>query len=366
MVSHTSYVLRTIVSSKFSRTTLAKGHVVPTIRDVAERAGVSPITVSRVVNNSGYVSTATRKRVEETIDKVSYVPNVLARSLRSKQTHTIALILSDVTNPFWTTVSRGVEDVAAQNGFSVILCNTDEDPDKEARYINVLLRRRVDGLLISPAKKDSKHLHFLSGQKVPCVVIDRKVEGLKADMVRGDSVDGAYQLTKHLIGLGHRRIALISGPSYVSTAEDRVQGYLKALQEYALPVEEQLIRRGEYKQESGYRLVKELLTTEPWPTAIFAANNFIAVGALQALREADLRVPEDIALVCFDDIPQASLIYPFLTVAAQPAYEMGTTAAQMLLERLANTGKRRRKREVIMKTTLIIRKSCGGGSSEKD
>lgn len=333
----------------------------PTIHDVAERAGVSPITVSRVVNNSGYVSTATRKRVEKAIDELSYVPNILARSLRSKETHTIALILSDVTNPFWTTVSRGVEDVAAQNGFSVILCNSDEDSDKEARYINMLLRRQVDGIIISPARKDGKHLRFLSRQKVSCVVIDRKVEGLKADTVRGDSVDGAYQLTKHLIGLGHRRIALIGGPSYVSTAEDRVQGYLKALREYGLPVEEGLIRRGAYKQDSGYELAKELLAREPWPTAIFATNNFIAVGALQALREAGLRVPEDMALVCFDDIPQASLIYPFLTVAAQPAYEMGTMAAQMLLERLASAGNRRRKREVIMKTTLIIRKSCGSG-----
>ncbi|MCL5986164.1 MAG: LacI family transcriptional regulator [Actinobacteria bacterium] len=338
----------------------------PTIQNVAKLAGVSPITVSRVINNSGYVRRDTRKRVEEAIAELRYVPNALARSLRSKQTNIVALILTDVTNPFWTTVARGVEDVADKKSFSVILCNTDEDVIKEANYINVLLRRQVDGIIIAPARKDGKHLRLLKYQNVPCVIIDRKVQGFESDSVRGDSLDGAYQLIKHLISLGHSRIALIGGPSYVSTAEDRLQGYLKALQEHGLPLEERLILRGEHKQESGYRLTKELLAREPWPTAIFAVNNFIAVGVLQALREAGLSVPDDMALVCFDDIPQASLIYPFLTVVAQPAYEMGTMAAQMLLERLASNSKRKRIRQIIMKPTLIIRESCGSERSKKD
>jgi LacI family transcriptional regulator len=329
-----------------------------TIRDVAKLAGVAPITVSRVINDSEEVNPATRQRVKKAVEELNYVPNILAKSLRSKRSHTIALVVSDVTNPFYTTIARGVEDTAAQSGFHVILCNTDENPDKEANYINILLQRRVDGIIISPTTDNRKQLASLKRQQVPCVLIDRQVPGCKSDVVRCDSREGARRLIWHLLHLDHRRIAMISGPRGISTADDRVEGYCQALRERGLPVEERLIKRGGYKQTSGYQLTQELLKDQPRPTAIFAANNFIAVGALQALREAGLNVPEDMALVCFDDIPQASLIYPFLTVVAQPAYEMGKVAAELLLERLA--GKRNRKvREVMLETELIVRKSCG-------
>jgi LacI family transcriptional regulator len=334
-----------------------------TIRDVAKLAGVSPITVSRVINNSQGVNRLTRERVQRAVEGLHYVPNTLAKSLRSKKTHTMALVVSDITNPFWTTIARGVEDTAAKNGFHVILCNTDENPEKEANYINILLQRRVDGIIIAPTTNDKRRLSALTRQKVPCVLIDRQVNGFKADVVRSNNLEGARQLTRHLLTLGHRRIAMLSGPTWVSTAEERVRGYCQALQEQGVPDEEHLITRSDYKQEGGYLSVKELLTTVPRPTAIIAANNFMAIGALQALRDAGLRVPEDIALVCFDDIPQASLIYPFLTVSNQCAYEMGTTSAQLLMERLKDK-KNRRRREIELETTLIIRKSCGQELSE--
>jgi LacI family transcriptional regulator len=332
----------------------------PNIRDVAKLAGVAPITVSRVVNGADSVTEDTRQRVQQAIDQLHYVPNSLARSLRSRQSHTIALIVSDITNPFWTTVARGVEDTAAENDYRTILCNTDENPAKETNYLNLLVGRRVDGIIVAPATREKKRLSLLKQVQVSCVLIDRRVEGFKADLVYGDSRTGARLLLDHLIELGHRRITLINGPSTISTAQDRADGYRESLEQHGLNVDESLIFQGEFKQESGYRLVKQALVCNPRPTAIFAANNFIALGVLQALQEANLRVPEDIALVCIDDIPYLSAIDPFLTVAAQPAYEMGESAAQLLVERLT-TNRTGKTREVVLAPQLIIRRSCGQG-----
>ncbi len=328
------------------------------IKDVAKLAGVAPITVSRVINNSGSVNPATRARVQQAIDELHYVPNTLAQSLRSKQTHTIALLLSDITNPFWTTIARGVEDAAAEKGFHTILCNTDEDPEKEATYLNLLLQRRVDGIVIAPTTNDKTRLTALKRQQLPSVLIDRRVAGFKSDIVCGDNRAAAERLTEYLIKLGHQRIALINGPDAISSAVERAEGYRAALHRHRLPIENDLIVQGEFKQESGYALVKRLADRQPRPTAIFAANNLIAVGALQALRELGWRVPADVALACFDDIPYASAIEPFLTVVAQPAYEMGRTAARLLMERLAAT-RNLRPREVVLAPELIVRQSCG-------
>jgi LacI family transcriptional regulator len=328
------------------------------IRDVAKLAGVAPITVSRVVNSADGVTAETRQRVQQAIDHLHYVPNSLARSLRSRQSHTIALLVSDIANPFWTTAARGVEDTAAENDYRTILCNTDENPDKEANYLSLLVERRVDGVIVAPATREKKRLALLKQQQVPCVLIDRRVDGFKADRVYGDSRTGARLLVDHLIGLGHRRIALINGPSTISSAQDRAAGYRESLEQHDIAVEDDLLFQGDFKQESGYRLTRQALAGDPPPTAIFAANNFIALGVLQALYESGRRVPEDVALVCIDDVPFLSAIDPFLTVAAQPAYEMGEWAARLLIERLT-TQRTARTREVVLAPQLIIRRSCG-------
>ncbi|HTP10522.1 MAG TPA: LacI family DNA-binding transcriptional regulator [Anaerolineae bacterium] len=330
------------------------------IRDVAKLAGVAPITVSRVVNGADNVADDTRQRVQQAIDHLHYVPNTLARSLRSHQSHTIALIVSDITNPFWTTVARGVEDTAAENDYRTILCNTDENPAKETNYLNLLVERRVDGVIIAPTTRDKRQLAMLKQLQVPCVLIDRRVDGFRADRVYGDSRTGARLLIDHLVDLGHQRIALINGPSTISTAQDRADGYRESLLAHSIVVEEDLILQGDFKQESGHRLTQQALACNPRPTAIFAANNFIALGVLQALQEAGLRVPEDMALVCIDDVPYSSAIDPFLTVAAQPAYEMGASAARLLVERLT-TYRSGKVREVVLPPQLIIRRSCGQG-----
>lgn len=327
----------------------------PTLNDVAKLAGVSTMTVSRVINNSGYIHKNTRERVEQAIAELGYVPNALARSLRFKQTKTLALIISDITNPFFTTLARGVEDAASAQGFSVMFCNTDESRDKEADYLNVVVQKQVDGILLVPAFSSAESVEFLQERGIPFVVLDRRMPGVRVDTVRCDSELGAYRLTRHLLDLSHRRVAAISGPNDVMTAVDRIAGYRRALAEYGLADSEQVCY-GELTPESGYALAQEMLTSDAPPTAFFAANNFIAIGALRALRDAGLRVPDDISLVSFDDLPDNIVVEPFLTVIRQPAYDIGRCATTLLLDRL--TGKADGDpQEIVLPTELIIRQS---------
>ena len=330
----------------------------PTIRDVAKRAGVAPTTVSRVINNSGYVRTETRERVEAAIAELGYVPNTLARSLRFKKTNTLALVLPDITNPFWTTVARGVEDAASDRGFNVILCNTDESETEQTKYLTVLLQKQIDGIVLAPACSTAEPVELIQKQGVPVVVLDRHVPCAQVDIVRCDSVTGAYRLIRHLLSLGHRRIGILSGPQGVSTAEDRVVGYQQALKEIGQDVDQGLVYYGEFTQASGYEMTQQTLTVTPRPTALFAANNFIAVGSLRALQDAGLRVPDDMTLVSFDDLPPAFVIDPFLTVTAQPAYEMGHRATELLLARLSGLAPTEYQK-IILATETIVRKSSG-------
>jgi LacI family transcriptional regulator len=340
---------------RFFRSVKTEVSSVPTIRDVAQRAGVAPITASRAINNSGYVSTELRLRVEAAIEELGYVPNRVARSLRSKQTHTLALVLTDITNPFWTTVARGVEDAASDDGFSVILCNTDESEAKEHHYVRVLLQKQVDGFLLVPAQSASRSVTLIQKQEVPLVVLDRTVPA-PVDVVRSDSEGGAYQLTRHLLDLGHRHIAMLTGPPEVSTAQDRVAGYHRALTEAEISDSDRIVVYGAFTQHGGYGMAQGLLAVKPRPTAFFAANNFIAIGAFRALREAGLRVPEDVSLVAFDDIPPAFTMEPFLTVAAQRAYQMGQIAMGLLLRRLTG-GESPDRQEILLPTNLVVRRS---------
>lgn len=304
----------------------------PTIRDVAKLAGVAPITASRVISNSGYASDEVRQRVNQAVDQLGYVPNFLARSLRSKRTRTLALVLTDITNPFWTTVARGVEDAASEEGYHVIFCNTDESASKQESYLEAMIQKQVDGILLVPARSKESPIKFLHQQNVQVVLLDRRLPDMEADVVRCDSNGGAYQLVQLLLKLGHRRITILSGPSGVSSADDRVAGYQHALQEAGLETEDQLIIYGEFSLKSGYQMTHDLLAMTPRPTALFASNNFIAIGALKALHDAGVTVPEEMSVVGFDDLPAAIVVEPFLTVAFQPAYEMGRRATKRLLE----------------------------------
>jgi LacI family transcriptional regulator len=331
----------------------------PTIQDVARRAGVAPITVSRVINHSGYFSKETRQKVEAAIAELGYVPNTLARSLRSKKTHTLALILTDITNPFFTMISRGVEDAASDAGFMVIYCNTDESESEEEKYLQLLLQKQVDGILLVPARSTSRAIASIQEQGTAVVVLDRHLTGVEADIVRGDSQGGACLLVKHLIDLGHRQIAVLTGPESVSTAEDRLTGYKRALEAAGIPIDDQLIYYGAYTRQGGYEMAQRVLSNAHRPTALFAANNFIALGALRALREAGVRVPEEMALVCFDDLPSTWILDPFLTVAAQPAYEMGKKATELILARIKGQAPAPCQ-EIVLPVEIIVRRTSGG------
>jgi LacI family transcriptional regulator len=308
-----------------------------------------------VINKSGYASEEVRERVEAAIAELGYVPNTLARSLRSKRTDTLALVLTDITNPFFTQVARGVEDAASDAGFTVIYCNTDESEDEEAKYLGVLVQKQVDGFLLVPACSTSRSVGFVNEQRAPVVVLDRRLAGAKADMVRCDSVDGAYRLVRLLQESGHRRIAILTGPEEVSTAEDRVAGYVKAMQEAGV-VDQSLVYHGRFTQKSGYEMAAQAIAADPPPTALLAANNFIAIGALKALRQAGLRVPQELSIAAFDDLPEEMVVEPFLSVASQPAYEMGRRATELLLGRLSGevSGDRQ---EIVLPIEIIVRDS---------
>ncbi|MCX6067433.1 MAG: LacI family DNA-binding transcriptional regulator [Chloroflexi bacterium] len=334
-----------------------------TIHDVARRAGVASITASRVINNSGYASKAVRERVLEAASAMGYVPNRLASSLRSRRTNVLALVLTDITNPFFTVAARGVEDVANRAGYTVIFCNTDEDKTKEKKYVEILMQNRVDGVVLVPSDSESGSVETLQQNGVPVVVIDRHIPSLSVDQVRCDSIGGAYDLTRLLTSLGHRRIALLNGPQNVSTAADRLTGFRQALQEAgAADPALQVALSGSFTRASGFAMANQAIQLSPRPTAILAGNNFIGLGTLQALEEAGLRVPEDMAVVTFDDLPESLVVTPFLTAAAQPVYEMAARATEILLRRLANSAETAFE-EVVFPTRLILRKSSGAGLS---
>ncbi|MBK8027129.1 MAG: LacI family DNA-binding transcriptional regulator [Chloroflexi bacterium] len=329
-----------------------------TIEDVAKRAGVSAMTVSRVLNNSGYIGEKTREKVELAIAELGYVPNALARSLRFKTTHTVALVLTDITNSYFTTVARGVEDMANARDFTVMFANTDESPDKEMKYLSVLAQKQVDGVLLVPAFSSPDPITFLRARGIPVVVLDRRIPGVSVDTVRTDSVRGAYQLTRHLLDQGHRRIALLTGPAEISTSTDRVAGYKQALFEAGLGEEDAIVRGGSYTMDSGYEQAEWALAQKPMPTALFAGNNFIAIGVLRALRDRGVRVPERMSVVSFDDLPHQSAVEPFLTVVSQPAYEIGAQATARLFDLLG--GKAGDEPiDLVLPAEMIVRRSSG-------
>ena len=327
----------------------------PTLVEVARRAGVAPMTVSRVVNDSGPVSDDVRARVEKAIAETGYVPNAVARSLRSSRTHTLAIVVPDLTNPFFTTIASGAQSAAADAGLMLIVANTDERPDEEERALGMLLQRRVDGILLVAAGDGAEAIRRAAAQGTPVVAVDRRVRGPRPDSVRADSRGGAAALGRLLVSLGHRRMVVLAGPPSVSTSADRVAGFRRALADAGIDAARVL--HGAYTIESGRAMAAEAMRATPRPTAVFAANNFIAIGVLHALEAEGIRVPEDVAVVGFDDLPPSMVTFPFLTVATQPAGEMGRQAVALLLDRFADPG--RAPREIVLPTELIVRRSSG-------
>jgi len=307
-----------------------------TIRDVAERAGVSVATVSHVLNGTRRVAPATAARVRRAMEELGYQPNGVAQSLRKRTTYAIGVLVSDITNPFFATLVRGVEDAAIEAGYSVIVCNSDEDPKKEDMYIRALWRRRIDGMIIAPTRDGtSPAIQELAKKKIPFVFVDRKAKGVEVPAVLSDNVGGAYQATKYLIEHGHRRIGIILGIPGSTTTEERLAGYRRALEEAGIPFSEKLVVWGGYRVNNGRVATEQLLSLPNPPTAIFSTNNLMTVGVLQELVCRRKQIPKEIAVIGFDDLEWFNLICPPLTVIAQRPYEIGRQSFRLLLEQFA-------------------------------
>jgi len=330
---------------------------VVTLKDVANLAGVSTATVSRVLNNFPHVADETRSKVLWAMEQLGYRPSRVARRLRVEATQILGLIIPNIANPFFPSVTRGIEDIAYANEHTLLLCNSDDDLAKESLYVDVLQAERVAGIIICPADENTTSCEPLLRNGVPVVAMDRRLCRFDVDTVLVDNVKGACQATSHLIRLGHGRIGLIGGPSSITTGRERQEGYEKALREHGIELDQSLIKIGNFKQDSGYQKTCELLEMDDPPTAIFAANNLMTLGALNAIHEKGLNIPPDVAIVGFDDMPWAPSLDPPLTTVAQPTYELGRRAADLLLKRIAD--KDREPVEMILEPILIVRKSCG-------
>lgn len=329
-----------------------------TIRDVAERARVSVATVSAILNDNKYVSPELADRVRESIATLQYRPNGLARSLKQQRAHILGLILSDITNPFFTTLVRAVEDTARGAGYTLLLGNTDEDAAKEEAYVELLRSRQVDGLILVASAGQHAYLPDLLAAGLPVVCVDRSLASLGADSVLTDNVAGAYQAVAHLVALGHRRIGIVTGLPGVTSTYQRLDGYRQALAEHGIAWDADFVREGDSRMEGGARRAAELLALPERPTALFVTNNLMTIGAMRAIADAGLRCPEDVALIGFDDFEWASVFRPRLTTVRQPVYEIGKAAARLLIQRIE------RKRtgaatEILLPPTLIVRESCG-------
>jgi LacI family fructose operon transcriptional repressor len=322
------------------------------IKDVAEAAGVSTATVSRVLSNGLHVRPEVRERVMTAVERLGYRPNLVARSLRSQQSNTIGLIVSDISNPFFTALSRAVEDAAYEQGFSVLLCNTDENPEKEAIYLNLMRDTSVAGAIMSPTRQTIASFAD-ANFPFPIVVVDRSISNGDVDAALLDNVDAAYRLTTHLIEQGYRRIAALC--SEMSTGLERQLGYEKALRAHGLAPKSEYMKYLPPKADAGYSAALKMIDLPEPPDALFTVNSLLAAGALQAIRERDLTIPDDLALVTFDETTWASLVQPAITLIDQPTYEIGKTAAELLLQRIADPG--RPTRQVILKGQLIVRGS---------
>lgn len=329
-----------------------------TIKEVAKLAKVSVGTVSNVLSDSPRVGAAVRERVNAAIASLDYHPNHIARSLKTRQTKLLGMVMSDITNPFFPQLTRGAEDAALKHGYLLVASNTDDQFDREKLVLSVLRNRRVDGILlvVAPSPEGSEHIERTVSSGIPIVFLDRVPPGVRASSVAVDAVYGAEICVRHLASLGHRKIGVITGNLRLRTAADRLEGYKNALREAKIELDSSLVLEGDFRLESGYLLTKQLLLGRTRPTALFVANCMMALGALRALKELALRCPEDLALAVFDELPGNGSFYPEVTAVIQPAYQVGYLGAELLIQQIEGTSQDKYT-EIKLKPELRIRES---------
>jgi len=327
-----------------------------TIYDVAKEAKVSISTVSRVINNSPLVKEETRQRVKKVMQKLNYRPNVMARGLMLKKSHTIALILPNSHAPFFSEIIGGVEQVASNYGYNIIIGSDYREKKKQLSFVTFFAEGRIDGLIIMLPRFVGKDIQTLLNQPLPLVSLGSQVPGLDTSCVLIDNFGGAYEAVQFLINKGHKRIAFISGIFHTKDNTERLQGYKAALKDHGINLRPHYIARGDFLEESGRKTMAELLKVNPRPTAVFAANDNMAIGAMDIIKKSGLKIPDDIAIVGFDDIPLAAYTQPPLTTVRQPMLEMGKVAAEKLFKNINNIPDNQK--IITLKTDLIIRKSA--------
>ncbi len=327
------------------------------IGEFAKHCGVSKTTVSMAFNDNPRIPQKTKKKVLEAAKKFGYQPSMIARSLRSKKTKAIGLMLPSITNPFFPQIVKGVEDAALKDGYSVVFCNFDEEIEKESLYFQMFENRWVDGIIFSGVtgdKQETNYIEEIQKKGIPIVFIDRGLEGHFNDVVMIDNDEATYKGTKYLLDLGHRRIGFINGPAGIRIFDKRLQGYKKALQNHGIELDESLIVEGEQSSKTAESAVRQFLA-QTLPTAIFTTSDLVAIAVLRAVQKSGLKVPEDISVMGFDDIPLASLVNPSLTTIVQPIQEIGREAFKLLADRIER--KDSPKRKIVLDTELVVRES---------
>jgi DNA-binding LacI/PurR family transcriptional regulator len=331
------------------------------LQDVARRAGVSAATVSRAINEPHRLKVVTLARVEEAIRALGYRPSRVARRLRVEKglSRLVGLVIPDIQNPFFAEIARGVEDAASRDGYAVFLGNSDDDLEKERRYLEVMLSESVDGIVLPPSSSWSVAAEEVARSGVPLVCVDRRLTRVKVDTVSVDNALGAEEAVEHLVGLGHTRIGFIVGRLDLSTSVERLEGFERALRRHGIEQSAGLVMAGDSRANTGRERALELLQSAERPTALLAGNSMLTLGVLEAIHSLGLRIPRDIALIGYDDMPWSLALDPPLTVVRQPAYELGFRAMELLLRRMRQPGGSTT--TLLLQPELIVRSSCGAG-----
>lgn len=327
-----------------------------TLKDIGKEVGVSATTVSRALNNKPDISYQVKQKIKEVAERLGYSPNALARSLKAKKTSSIGVLIADIADPFFAPIVKGIENTARQMGYSIILCDTGEEYEQEKLAVQMMLEKRVDGLLITPCQTEYGDILELERKKVPFVLLGRHFDVVESDYVITDEIEGAFLATDYLIKKGHKKILFINGPNYISSAKERLVGYKRALQEHAILFDKSLVKEGALKMEDGYRIMKEILSAGTKFTAVFAYCDFVVLGIMQALEEAKLKIPENIAIVGYDDVVFAGFLQVPLTTVHIPKYELGKEAMKLLKKKIDEEIEE--PQAVILETKLVIRKSA--------
>jgi LacI family transcriptional regulator len=333
-----------------------------TLKEVAKQAGVSTATVSNVLNATKYVSDEVKEQVNSVMKALNYQPNSIAKSLRIQKSRIIGLLIPEIDNPFYSSVVRGIENELAANNYNVLLCITDSSVEKEREYLEGLIGKRIDGLIVSSAGNTGDYFLSLESAGVPIVFLNRCPPSMNCDVIMTNNTRGAYSATEHLITHGYRKIGIITGPPSISTGKDRITGFRRALEDYGIAELESLVKEGLFDYQSGYEKMKELMEQELKPEAVFISNNSMTLGGYKYLKEKGIRIPEEVAVIAFDDPEWAELVNPPLTSVRQQTYELGIQAAKLMTSSIKD---QKTKRDIVyMDTSLIIRQSCGCNHGE--